>query len=54
MSDGKMSIDEITEFIDAILKACIIIRSQLGHDFGSIVTTEGDKKFKLSFERIDD
>lgn len=54
MSDGKMSIDELTEFIDAILKACIIIHSQMGHDFGSEVTTEVDKKYRLTFERIDD
>lgn len=54
MSDGKMSIDEITYLMDMLLKACIILRSQLGHDFGSEVTTGSDKKFRLTFERIDD
>lgn len=54
MSDGKMSIDEINELMEYVLKACLLLHSQLGHDFGSELTTRGDKKFMLKFERIDD
>lgn len=54
MSDEKMSIDEINELLEYVLKACLLLYSQLGHDFGSEVTTAGGKKFKLIFERIDD
>lgn len=53
MSDGKMSIDEINELIEDVLTACLLLYSQLGHDFGSVVTTGSDKKFKLTFQRIE-
>lgn len=53
MSDGKMSIDEINEFMEYVLKACLLLHSQLEHDFGSEITTAGDMKFRLTFERID-
>lgn len=54
MSDGKMSIDEINELMECVLKACLLLHSQLGHDFGSELTTGSGKKFNLKFERIDD
>lgn len=54
MSDGKMSISEINEMIATVLKACLLIHSQLEHDFGSEVNTKSGYKFKLTFERIDD
>ena len=55
MSDGKMSISEINELMEVVLKACLLLHSQLEqHDFGSEVTIAGDKKFRLTFECIDD
>lgn len=54
MSDEKMTIDDVNELLKCVLDACLVLHSQLGHDFGSEVTTAGDTKFKLIFERIDD
>lgn len=49
-----MTISEINEMIEVVLKACLLLHSQLEHDFGSEVNTEDGRKFKLTFERIDD
>ena len=54
MSDGKLSISEINEMTEVVLKACLVLHSQLEHDFAIEVNTEGGHKFKLTFERIDD
>lgn len=53
MTDEKMSIDDVNELIEFVLKVCLMLHSQLEHDFASEVNTAGDKKFRLTFERID-
>lgn len=58
MSDSKMTIDDINDLMHTIMQACILLRGQIGHDFGCEINVESvqeDKvKFKLIFEQIDD
>lgn len=53
MSDSKMSIDDINVLMDTILKACLVLHDQIGHDFGAECNVSDGTKFRLTFECIE-